>query len=112
MRFLDIGPVARFDSPRETYLTLLGRRVAVRRTEDGDWHALEMVCRHQNGDLTRGERDGDVVVCPRHGWRYDLSTGACLTEPWAGLRRYEIREDDGRLLIAARPTPLDEEPEG
>ncbi len=101
--YLDIGSSERFNSAEPRYLTLLGRRVAVWRSDDGTFQAMEMVCRHQNGDLTRGERDGDIVTCPRHGWRYDLATGECLTEAWAGLRRYEVRERAGRLLISPRP---------
>ena len=105
MDFLRIGPSERFDSPEIRVLTLLGKRVGVWRGEDGAWHAMEMDCRHQNGDLSLGRRDGDIVVCPRHGWRYDLASGACLTEAWAALRRYDIREEDGSLFVSARPLP-------
>lgn len=103
MSFLKIGTAADFDSPQMRILTLLGKQIGVWRAEGGEWCAMEMVCRHQNGDLSRGERDGDIVTCPRHGWRYDLSTGECLTESWAGLRRYEIKEEDGALLVSIRP---------
>lgn len=103
MDFLRIGPAADFDSPQMRVLTLLGKQVGVWRGGDGAWNAMEMICRHQNGDLSRGHRDGDIITCPRHGWRYDLSTGECLTESWASLRRYDVREDEGVLLVSVRP---------
>ena len=103
MDFLKIGTAADFDSPEMRVVTLLGKRIGVWRQEDGAWRAMEMACRHQNGDLSQGRRDGDIVTCSRHGWRYDLATGACLTESWAGLRRYEVKEEGGTLLLSTGP---------
>jgi nitrite reductase/ring-hydroxylating ferredoxin subunit len=85
--------------------TLLGRHVGLWRDAGGAVHALEVTCRHQNADLTAGERNGSLVTCPRHGWVYDLATGACLTEPWARLRRFAVREEGGAVWVD--PTPLD-----
>jgi nitrite reductase/ring-hydroxylating ferredoxin subunit len=103
MDYLKIGSAETFDSPEMTVLSLLGRRVGVWRDETGAWQAMEMLCRHQNGDLSQGSRGGDIVTCPRHGWRYDLSTGACLTEAWASLRRYAIKVEDGKVWVSVRP---------
>lgn len=83
--------------------TLLGRHVGFFRDEAGSLHALEVTCRHQGADLTMGERCGTLVTCPRHGWVYDLATGACLTEPWARLRRFAVREEAGMVWIDLLP---------
>ena len=103
MDFLKIGTAYDFDSPQMRVVSLLGKRVGVWREAGGSWRAMEMICRHQNGDLSQGSREGDIVTCPRHGWRYDLSTGACLTESWAGLRRYEVRQEEDTLMLSVRP---------
>jgi nitrite reductase/ring-hydroxylating ferredoxin subunit len=84
--------------------TLFGRHVGLWRDASGAPHAIEVTCRHQNADLTLGERAGTLVTCPRHGWVYDLATGACLTEPWARLRRFAVREDAGWVWLD--PSPL------
>ena len=89
--------------------TLLGRHVGLWRDASG-LHGIEVTCRHQNADLTLGERRGSLVVCPRHGWVYDLATGECLTEPWARLRRFAVREEAGEVWVD--PTPLPRGPEG
>ncbi len=103
MDYLKIGSTEALDSPEMTVLSLFGRRVGVWHEDNGEWQAMEMVCRHQNGDLSRGAREGDIVTCPRHGWRYDLSTGACLTEPWAGLRRHGVKVENGEVWVSVRP---------
>ena len=103
MDFLKLGPASELDSPDPQIRSFLGKKIGIWRDESGTWRAMEMICRHQNGDLSLGERDGDIVTCPRHGWRYDLSTGACLTESWARLRPYAIREESGVLYLSSRP---------
>lgn len=103
MDYLKIGSVEAFDSPEMTVLSLLGRRVGVWRDQADAWQAMEMACRHQNGDLSQGSREGDIVTCPRHGWRYDLSSGACLTAAWARLRRYGVKVENGEIWVSAGP---------
>lgn len=98
--FLPLGPAAAVAPSEERVLAVLGRKVLLRRAAGGGWSALELACRHQNADLTRAPRRGAVLTCPRHGWQYDLGSGACLNEPWAPLRRFEVREEDGTLWIA------------
>ena len=43
---------------------------------DGQLYALEDRCSHDDGPLCEGEREGYEVICPRHGARFDLRTGA------------------------------------
>jgi nitrite reductase/ring-hydroxylating ferredoxin subunit len=102
--FFKIGRAADITPGRIHKVSLLGRKIGVFRDEGGALRAMEMSCRHQNADLTLGQRDGDVVTCPRHGWRYDLRTGECLTEPWARLRSFEVREVDGDVLVSSSPS--------
>jgi 3-phenylpropionate/trans-cinnamate dioxygenase ferredoxin component len=49
----------------------------------GRLHAIEDRCSHDDGPLCEGEWEPDlcVVVCPRHGSRFDLGTGIPMTLP-------------------------------
>lgn len=89
--------------PQLVRRTLLSRHIGFYRDDDGAVHAIEVTCRHQGADLTLGERHGTLVTCPRHGWVYDLATGACLTEPWAHLRRFAVREEAGTVWLDPSP---------
>ena len=82
-------------------------RSASARRADGEISALELACRHQGADLSAGQREGRIVVtCPRHAWRYDLATGACLTEPGLPLRALAVKSEAGKLYVDPIP-PLD-----
>lgn len=47
----------------------------------GTFYAIADVCTHDGGELAGGALEGDVVICPRHGARFCLKTGAALTPP-------------------------------
>ena len=53
---------------------------------DGELYALEDRCTHDDGPLCEGDFDCDekVAVCPRHGARFDITTGRALTLPEIG----------------------------
>ena len=55
--------------------------------------AVESRCLHKGGPLADGIVSGKTIVCPLHGWRFDLETGmgvrtsapACVTTYAAGF---------------------------
>lgn len=48
---------------------------------DGELFAIEDVCTHDGGTLTGGPVQGDCIICPRHGARFSIRTGAALSAP-------------------------------
>lgn len=46
----------------------------------GDPVAIEDACNHAGASLSEGDRKGDCVSCPMHGYVFDLRTGR-LVEP-------------------------------
>jgi len=108
-QFLRIGTTADFEPGSSRELRFLGRTIRIERNEAGSFSAIDLVCRHQNMSLAAGSvestPEGPVVTCPGHGWRYNLTNGECLTEPWARLRRREVRVQDGSVYLALQPIP-------
>jgi nitrite reductase/ring-hydroxylating ferredoxin subunit len=104
--WIRIGTAADFP-PGELHVRhLLGRPVGIRQAADGAISAIELACRHQGGDLSAGIREsglGSIVTCPRHGWRYDLASGACLTEPDLPLRPLRVKSEADRLYVDPVP---------
>jgi 3-phenylpropionate/trans-cinnamate dioxygenase ferredoxin component len=48
---------------------------------DGGFYALDDCCTHDGGPLGEGTIEGFQIICPRHGARFDIHTGAALTMP-------------------------------
>ena len=66
---------------------------------DGKFYAINDVCGHRGGPLAEGELDGTTVICPWHGWRYNVTTGANELLPALPTQKYEVQVDGEDLLV-------------
>lgn len=67
---------------------------------NGEYFAFEDACPHDGGELAKGEIDGDEIVCPRHGARFSIRTGAVLSPPaYQDLRIFAVRLERGRIQV-------------
>ena len=48
---------------------------------DDKVYAFKDVCTHDNAPLDQGVMEGNVITCPRHGAKFDVTTGAALGLP-------------------------------
>ncbi|MFT5644598.1 MAG: 3-phenylpropionate/trans-cinnamate dioxygenase ferredoxin subunit [Janthinobacterium sp.] len=66
----------------------------------GQYFAIEDVCTHDGGKLTGGTVEGDQIVCPRHGARFCLRTGAALSAPaYEPTRTFPVRLEHGMVQV-------------
>jgi nitrite reductase (NADH) small subunit len=70
-------------------------QVAVFRLRDGTLRALGAVCPHLGGPLADGLLDGRVVICPLHGYTYDLNTGTEIGYGGASVCAYKVTLNNG-----------------
>jgi 3-phenylpropionate/trans-cinnamate dioxygenase ferredoxin subunit len=57
---------------------------------DGEYFAIEDTCTHDGNPLAEGTVEGSIVTCPRHGAKFDIKTGKCLSI-YADVRTYQVR---------------------
>ena len=68
----------------------------------GTLYAIEDRCSHDDGPLCEGEWEHElcVVVCPRHGSRFDLQTGIPMTLPaFEAVPTFPVSVRDGMVLV-------------
>lgn len=93
---VEIAP-ASGDDPSQVdsfIVTNVDQRIAVFRNE----------CVHQGLSLDGGTLADGVIICPWHGFRFDASSGECLSAANAQLGPVPTRIDDGHVWIRARGT--------
>ena len=66
---------------------------------DGTFHALENNCTHRGGPLGLGELEGCVVMCPWHGWTFDVTTGTSLINAEFSVQKYEVQIQGEDVLV-------------
>ena len=68
-----------------------GKRIALFNV-GGSYHAVDDTCTHRGGSLSEGQVDGNVVTCPWHGAKFNITTGEVLGPPArAGVASFRIR---------------------
>jgi nitrite reductase/ring-hydroxylating ferredoxin subunit len=66
---------------------------------DGNVFALSNICPHQHTALIYdGFIEDGCVICPAHGWMFNLKTGRMPTEG-KGLDSYPVKVIDGNVYI-------------
>lgn len=71
----ELGPVERIPLGEARVFRVDGREVAVFRCRSGEVFATSAECPHRGGPLADGLVGGHSVICPMHGFVFDLRTG-------------------------------------
>ena len=101
--FADVGPAAALGEGTMRGVDVDGERVLIARV-GGCVHAVGGLCTHQIAHLEDGALEDGIVRCPRHWAGFDLGTGEAVCAPAeAPLPVYDVKVEDGRLLVARRP---------
>jgi len=74
------------------------KKIAVVRI-NGALKAFNDACPHAGSPLSAGTIARGTVTCRRHGWVFDLDTGACVEHPIYCLKTYEVRERNGWVEV-------------
>lgn len=70
---------------------------------DGKFYAISNTCMHKGGPLSKGPREGTIVTCPWHGWKYSVVDGRSPHEGGDSVDSYETKIIDGRVHVNLIP---------
>ena len=86
-------------SPGGTRFTgAAGRSFIVHRSGD-EISVYDNRCPHQSTELTAAGLEDDRLTCPKHGWQFDIRTGACVAAGDKPLTRVEHKVEDGKVWV-------------
>jgi nitrite reductase/ring-hydroxylating ferredoxin subunit len=66
-----------------------GAAIVVLRTRNGV-SAFHDRCPHAQWPISDGEIIDDILVCPGHGWKFNVTTGQCLNSPAYQLKPLSV----------------------
>ncbi len=65
---------------------------------DGEFYAFDDFCK-EGADMTKAVVTGEGdLLCPFHGWRFDIKEGICTMVPECKVRKYDLKIEQGRIL--------------
>ncbi len=92
-----------------TRVEVAGHLVALANV-DGQFYAIDDMCTHEKASLSEGGLSGEIVVCPKHGSRFNVKTGRVLSLPAVrSVAVYPVRTEGDAVLVcteAQKPTGL------
>ena len=69
---------------------------------DGQFYAISDICTHDNGPLVEGRLEGECIICPRHGARFNVKTGQQTMPAFQPVPLYEVKIEGDDVLIAPK----------
>jgi nitrite reductase (NADH) small subunit len=66
---------------------------------NGSIHCVDGTCPHAEGPLAQGALHGAILVCPWHGWEFDVRTGECEADESCRLNTYKTSVQDGHIFV-------------
>jgi nitrite reductase/ring-hydroxylating ferredoxin subunit len=92
----DLVPTRGFRAGTTRRIECDGRAVFVHHGGDG-WRVFDSRCPHQSTDIPQLALEGEALTCPKHGWAFDVRSGACTRHGDRPLRQWNCRLQEGRL---------------
>jgi len=99
--FIDIGSIN--DIPLRGARVVRTHRgdIAVFRTATNNVYALDEYLPGKAGPLSNGIQHDEKVTDPMYNWVFDLATGEAQGADEGKVATYDIKCEDGRILISA-----------
>jgi 3-phenylpropionate/trans-cinnamate dioxygenase ferredoxin component len=98
---VEVGPLEELP-PGSMRLVPAGDRTIGVYNCGGKLYAIEDRCSHDDGPLCEGDWDSEacVVVCPRHGSRFDLESGIPMSLPaFVAVPTFPVSIEDGTIVV-------------
>ncbi len=80
MAFVRVGKESEVPSGTVKVYEVGDRAIAVCNV-DGEFFAIDDLCTHDEASLDQGFLEGCEIECPRHGARFDVTTGRATALP-------------------------------
>jgi len=94
-----IGPLSAIPPGEGRSFVADGEKIAVFCTRGGKVFAVQAECPHRGGPLADGLLGGTTLICPLHGWKFDLTTGNPLMGECA-IKTFPARVDEtGQIVV-------------
>ena len=99
MSFIDIAKVDEITPGNMKGATVGGKDILITNI-DGRYYAIGGKCTHAGGNLSKGKLEGKIVTCPRHGSKFDVTTGNRVAGPAAQNEpKYEVKIEGNSIKV-------------
>jgi len=78
--YVEVGKVSEITEGHMKHVEINGKEIAIANL-DGKFYAFADRCGHMNARLSRGNINQNIVTCPFHAAKFDITSGKKIGEP-------------------------------
>lgn len=108
-KWIDVGPVSQFPPDGAHACVKVDRYGVVVFNLGGEFHVIRNICPHAGLPLGEGDRTGDIITCPFHGYAYNIKSGQNIDWPddEAPVQKFPTRvvNDTVQIEVEEKATP-------
>ena len=98
-QFTKVATTADIPSGSRKVVEIEGKAIAVF-NRDGTFYAIDNTCKHRGGPLGEGSLSGTTVMCPWHGWEYDVTSGICQMDASIQVQKFDVKVEGNDILVS------------
>ncbi len=92
MGFVKVAETSEIPIGNLKMVKLEGKEILITNA-NGNYNAIGNRCTHAGGDLSKGSLEGNIITCPRHGSKFDVTTGKVVLGPKILFLRLKIKDE-------------------
>jgi 3-phenylpropionate/trans-cinnamate dioxygenase ferredoxin subunit len=104
------GPADELAPGNRKLLFVNGRSIVLLNIE-GTLHAIDNACPHNGASIANGKLEGNILRCPAHGMRIDLTADSAPRPGCLRAKSFPVTVANGRLMVQIEDAPCNETPQ-
>jgi len=106
MEFVKAAKTAEIQAGGRKVVTIHGKEILIVNV-GGAYHAIGNRCTHEDADLSKGPLEDNILTCPKHKAKFDVTNGKVVFRPkfWIWEMKlgdapsYEVKVDGNDILL-------------
>lgn len=106
MEFVKVAETAEIPVGSRKIVTVQGKEILIANV-GGAYYAMGNKCPHAGADLSKGLLEGNIITCPAHKAKFDITTGKVVFRPkfwlWTmkldDAQSYDVKVDGNNILL-------------
>jgi 3-phenylpropionate/trans-cinnamate dioxygenase ferredoxin subunit len=90
--YVRVAGISEIPIGRMKKVVVQGKEILVANV-NGTFYAIGNMCTHERRDLSQGTLEGNIVTCPKHKSKFDVTSGKVISGPKMGLFHPKIQDE-------------------
>ncbi len=95
--YVRVADISEVPIGRMKKVVVQGKEILVANV-NGTFYAIGNLCTHERRDLSQGTLEGNIVTCPKHKSKFDVTSGKVISGPKMGLFHPKIQDEPAYVV--------------